>query len=173
MRELEIRTASPADAAAIAAVLSAAFLEYQPLYTPKGYAATTPDESVIRNRFAEGKTWVAVSAGKVVGTVSVIGPGSVIGPVSVVSTVSVVPRRDSLHIRSMAILPEARGHRLGERLLSEIEHYAHAHGFRKLTLSTTPFLDRAVRLYEKFGFAPCGSDDLIGTPLITMEKELT
>lgn len=72
----------------------------------------------------------------------------------------------------MAILPEARGHRLGEHLLSEIEHYALAHGFQKLTLSTTPFLDRAIRLYDKFGFTPYGSDDLFGTPLITMAKEI-
>lgn len=72
----------------------------------------------------------------------------------------------------MAILPEARGHRLGERLLSEIEHYALAQRFRRLTLSTTPFLDRAIRLYEKFGFARYGSDDLFGTPLLTMAKEI-
>jgi ribosomal protein S18 acetylase RimI-like enzyme len=154
VKELEIRTANPDDAAAIAAVLAASFLEYQPLYTLKGYAATTPGEAVIKHRFAEGKTWVALFAGKIVGTVSV------------------VAQPDSLYIRSMAILPEARGQRLGERLLAEIEHYALAQGCRRLTLSTTPFLDRAIRLYEKFGFARCGSDDLFGTPLITMAKEL-
>lgn len=39
-------------------------------------------------------------------------------------------------------------------------------------LSMTPFLDRAVRLYEKFGFMRNGDDDLYGTPLIAMEKRL-
>jgi GNAT superfamily N-acetyltransferase len=57
-------------------------------------------------------------------------------------------------------------------LLSEIERYAIAKSFRRLTLSTTPFLGRAIRLYEKFGFVHSGTDDLFGTPLIKMEKEL-
>src|SRR5215468_6171512 len=59
MKEVEIRTASVNDVAAIAAVLAASFLEYKSLYTEKAYAATTPSEEVIKNRFAEGKVWVA------------------------------------------------------------------------------------------------------------------
>jgi ribosomal protein S18 acetylase RimI-like enzyme len=78
----------------------------------------------------------------------------------------------SLYIRSMAVLPEARGHRIGEQLLSEVERYAVVKGFRQLTLSATPILNRAIRLYEKFGFAPSDAGDLYGTPLISMEKEL-
>jgi|SRR5215467_638081 len=154
MKEVEIRTASVNDVAAIAAVLAASFLEYKSLYTEKAYAATTPSEEVIKNRFAEGKVWVAAVEETIVGTVSV------------------VPQNESLYIRSMAVLPEARGHRIGEQLLSEVERYAVVKGFRQLTLSTTPFLNRAIRLYEKFGFAPSDTGDLYGTPLITMEKEL-
>lgn len=154
MKKVEIRTANPDDAAAIASVLAAAFTEYESLYTEKAYAATIPSEAIIKNRFTEGKTWVAVVEEKIVGTVSVF------------------PRNESLYIRSMAIMSEARGHRIGGHLLSEIECYAVAQGFRRLTLSTTPFLNRAIRLYEKFGFAPSGTDDLFGTPLMTMEKEL-
>ena len=40
-----IRTATPADADSVASVLSESFTEYKPLYTPEGYAATTPDLS--------------------------------------------------------------------------------------------------------------------------------
>ena len=169
---MEIRTANPNDAPAIAAVLAAAFIEYRPLYTAEGYAATTPGEAVIRNRFAEGTTWVAVVAGKIVGTVSVVSQPDSLSQRECLSQPDSLPRLESLYIRSMAVLPEARAHRLGERLLSEIEQYALAHGFRRLTLSTTPFLDRAIRLYEKYGFTRCGSDDLFGTPLITMAKEI-
>jgi hypothetical protein len=45
-------------------------------------------------------------------------------------------------------------------------------GYERLLLSTTPFLDRAIRLYEKFGFRRNGEPphDLFGTPLITMDK---
>lgn len=41
-------------------------------------------------------------------------------------------------------------------------------------LSTTPFLARAIRLYEQSGFQPTteGPSDLFGTPLFTMVKTL-
>jgi ribosomal protein S18 acetylase RimI-like enzyme len=44
--------------------------------------------------------------------------------------------------------------------------------FRRLFLSTTPFLDRAISLYERFGFQRNeeGLRELFGTPLFTMEK---
>ena len=42
-------------------------------------------------------------------------------------------------------------------------------------LSTTPFLESAIRLYEKFGFQRTsdGPLDLFGTPLFTMQKSLS
>ncbi len=146
--------AAPEDSEAIAAVLTASFVEHESSYTQHAYAATVPTVEEIKKRFDEGKIWVALSDEEIVGTVSV------------------VRKKDSLYIRSMAILPEARGKRIGERLLKEIEDYAVAHTYRKLYLNTTPFLKRAIRLYEKSGFVRCGSDDLFGTPLLTMEKSL-
>jgi len=55
-----------------------------------------------------------------------------------------------------------------------IEEYAKGNGCTKLVLSTTPFLDRAIRLYESLGFIRTdeGPYDLHGTPLFTMEKVL-
>jgi putative acetyltransferase len=74
----------------------------------------------------------------------------------------------------MAILPAARGRRVGEFLLREIEQFAVERGFKRLYLNTTPFLIRAIRLYEHFGFRRCADDppDLFGTPLVAMEKFL-
>lgn len=72
----------------------------------------------------------------------------------------------------MAVLAEARGHQIGEHLLIGIERYSINKGFRRLTLSTTPFLNRAIRLYEKLGFVRSGTDDLFGTPLVKMKREL-
>ena len=149
-----MRLAGAADAPAIAFLLAEAFAEYRPLYTPAGFAATsiTPDE--VANRIEQGPVWVAVRDETILGTVSVI------------------PKGQSLYIRGMAVLPTARGQRIGELLLTHIEKFAAAGVFRRLVLSTTPFLDRAIRLYEHFGFRRLdeGPNELFGTPLFTMEK---
>ena len=74
----------------------------------------------------------------------------------------------------MAVLPAARGHKVGELILNQIESYAAARGYKSLWLSTTPFLARAIRLYEHFGYRRSseGPHDLFGTPLFTMVKVL-
>ena len=151
-----IRRAVAADAPAIAGVLAAAFAEYEALYTPEGLAATTPPADLIAARLEEGPIWVAVREEAIVGTVSA------------------VRRGEALYVRSMAVLPAARGQRGGEALLREVEAFARANGATSLLLSTTPFLARAIRLYEQwgFGFTDAGPHDLHGTPLLTMVKPL-
>ena len=80
----------------------------------------------------------------------------------------------ALYIRGMAVHPHARGQHIGELLLSHIEQFARRKAFNRLFLSTTPFLDRAIRLYQSFGFRRTseGPNGLFGTPLFTMEKSL-
>jgi putative acetyltransferase len=154
---IEIRTATPEDIPTIASVLLAAFAEYEPLYTPGGFAATTPTSDQIRDRFDEGPAWIARLDGAVVGTVSAL------------------PRDGTtLYVRSMAVLPAARGHDIGGALLGAVERFAQEHGCTRLLLSTTPFLARAIRLYERAGFrrSEDGPRDLFGTPLFTMIKDL-
>ena len=90
----------------------------------------------------------------------------------IIGTVSAVPDGKSLYVRSMAVLPVARGHHLGQQLLDQVELYAREQGHNRLYLSTTPFLHRAIRLYENHGFrrTTTGPQDLFGTPLFSMEK---
>ena len=59
-------------------------------------------------------------------------------------------------------------------LLTHVEKFAASQGFSRLFLSSTPFLDRAIRLYEAFGFRRTaeGPHELFGAPLFTMEKLL-
>ncbi len=154
---IEVRLAGPVDAPAIASLLSESFVEYTPRYTPDGYAATSITPAEVASRIKEGPVWIAVRDGTIVGTVSV------------------VPKGESLYIRGMAVLPAARGQRIGELLLGHIEKFAAGGTFRRLLLSTTPFLDRAIRLYEHFGFQRTseGATDLFGTPLFSMEKLLS
>lgn len=153
---IRIRFATVGDAPVIALLLAESFVEYESLYTAAGYAATAITGEQIATRIKEGPVWVAVRDEVIIGTVSV------------------VPQGSSLYIRGMAVLPTARGGRVGELLLTHIEKFAVSEGFQRLFLSTTPFLDRAIRLYQGFGFHRTneGHHDLFGTPLFTMEKLL-
>ena len=153
---IHIRIGTPDDAPAIASVLYESFLQYEDSYTPEAFAATTPSSDNIKKRMSEGPVWVALLDGAVVGTVAAVFKG------------------EGLYIRGMAVLPAARGHRIGELLLQQIETFASAQGCRRLFLSTTPFLSRAIRLYEHAGFQRTseGPHDLFETPLFTMTKTL-
>jgi putative acetyltransferase len=154
--DIRIREATPGDAEAVAAVLAAAFREFEPLYTPGAFRATVLSADEVRRRLAEGRTWLAEYGHSVVGTVSAVGRG------------------DALYVRSMAVSPNARGRGVASRLLATIEAFALAHGFRRLELSTTPFLRAAITLYERAGFrfGGDGPRDLSGTRLLAMTKEL-
>jgi putative acetyltransferase len=152
--DIQIRLAAPDDAEVIASVLRESFAEYRASYTDEAFAATTPASEQVRSRMDEGPVWVTVRGGVVVGTVSV------------------VPRGESLYVRGMGVLPAARGQRVGEELLQRVEEFAAARGHGRLYLSTTPFLSRAIRLYERAGYRRTeeGPHELFGTPLFTMEK---
>ncbi len=151
-----IREASPADVDAIASLLKSAFLEFEPLYTPAGFRATTPTAEEIQPRFAEGPIWVAEQDGGIIGTVSVVLKGG-----------------EGLYIRSMAVHPEARGKGVAALLLETAEREAEILACSRIFLSTTPFLDAAIHLYERAGFRRTGDGphDLFGTPLMTMVKD--
>jgi ribosomal protein S18 acetylase RimI-like enzyme len=151
---VQIRRAEPADAHGIAATLREAFLPFEPLYTPAGFLATvlTPEQLVAR--WSEGPIWVAADHAAVVGTVSA------------------VPRPDELYVRSMAVRPGAQGSGVGRRLLDTVEAFAIERGYRRLALSTTPFLTAAIRLYGRQGFRSAGESDLFGTRLLLMVRDL-
>ena len=152
-----VRLAVVDDAAVVAALLRDAFDGYRPFYTPDAFAATTPSADQIRQRWNEGPVWIALHGGQPIGTVSA------------------APRGADLYMRSMAVHPASRGGGCGRQLLAAVEAFAASHGHDRLVLSTTPFLDPAIRLYERAGFrrSAAGPHDLAGTPLFTMEKDLS
>jgi ribosomal protein S18 acetylase RimI-like enzyme len=152
---MTIRIAGPGDAEAIATTLREAFAEFEPLYTPAAFRATTPPKEQIAERFAEGPIWVAELEGAIVGTVAA------------------VPHCTELYIRSLAVSPRAQGRGIGARLLDAIEVFAAECGYRRLVLNTTPFLMAALQLYQRRGFRRTGElPDLFGTPLITLAKDV-
>jgi len=153
---VQIRRANVGDASAISNVLEQAFSEYRTLYTSQGYTTTAIAADEVIKRMSEGPMWVALFDERVAGTVAA------------------VAKRDSLYVRGMGIVPSARGKRIGEKLLEHVQKFAVDGGHKRLTLSTTPFLHRAIRLYENFGFRRVAgeSSDLHGTPLFSMYKNL-
>jgi putative acetyltransferase len=153
---VEIRRANQRDAAAIELLIRESFHEHEPAFTPKAFDLATPGKHEIGKRMKESAVWVAVRADVIVGTISAYSEGS------------------SLHIRSMAVHPRARGQGIGKLLLGRVEDFASANGYKRLLLNTTPFVNRAIRLYEAFGFGFTGAErNWFGTRLRTMTKELT
>jgi putative acetyltransferase len=152
-----IRRAELADASAISEVLHQSFVEFRSLYTNGGFAATAISAEQIVSRMREGPVWLAHHEDAILGTAAA------------------VAKDKSIYIRGMAVLPRARGSGVGAQLLQHIETWARHEGYNRLFLSTTPFLDSAIRLYERFGFCRTGPElgDLFGTPIFTMEKLLT
>jgi putative acetyltransferase len=56
----------------------------------------------------------------------------------------------------MVIAPEWRDRGVGSALLAEAFRWARWAGVEKISLSVYPHNDRALRLYERFGFVPEG-----------------
>lgn len=151
---IHIRRAVATDAEAIASVIAESFAAYQAAYTPAAFTATTPRPDQIERRLHEGPMWIAVQRATIVGTLSA------------------VPQDALLYLRSLAVLPMARGQGIGRNLLEQVEQFAVAHAVTRLVLSTTPFLAHAIQLYTQLGFQTStdGPHDLFGTPLLTMVK---
>jgi len=154
---ITIRRASAEDAPAIVSLLYESFFEYHSLYTLEGFSSTVISQPEVIDRIHDGPVFVVMTNATVVGTVAI------------------VPKGESLYLRGMAVHPSARGQRIGEQLLDYVEKLAIRKRVRRLFLSTTPFLNRAIRLYESFGFERTdeGPHDLHGTPLFTMQKFLS
>lgn len=151
-----IRSAIMDEATVIASMLYQAFVEFEPLYTPAAFAATTPTPDQIRKRWSEGPVWVVIEGSQLVGTVSA------------------VLKAEGLYVRSMAVLPSHRGQGIGHVLLQALEQFANTQHIQRMFLSTTPFLTGAIGLYERFGFQRSNDTphELFGTPLFSMLKPL-
>jgi GNAT superfamily N-acetyltransferase len=155
--DVEIRAALEKDADAISVILSDSFAEYETSFSNAAFQASTPDRDEILNRLGEGPAWVAISGGIVVGTISA------------------VPRGSVMLLRDLAVTPAARGHAIGKMLLVHAARYAYHHKFRRLSMQAAPFLTRALREVEQFGFrrideGACNYDGT--TPVYTMTKPL-
>lgn len=153
---LSIRLADKDDREAIAGLLLVSFAAYQHLYTQQAFEATVIDPEEAGHRMTEGPIWLVEDNNKMLGTISV------------------VPSNNQVYIRGMAVHPTARKQGIGLQLLRKVERFAQQQNSDRLYLSTTPYLRRAIHLYQRFGFRIVneGPFHLHQTPLFTMEKKL-
>ncbi|HUR99934.1 MAG TPA: GNAT family N-acetyltransferase [Pyrinomonadaceae bacterium] len=154
---VQIRRAVETDAEVISEVLLESFSTFREHYTPEAFEIVTPSAELIRERFAEGPMWIGIIDETIVGTASAM------------------PEPDWLYVRSIAVLPSARGMGIAGKLLDAIEEYAVSEGFEKLFLYTTYFTTGAVELYEKHGYLrgrDTTADEWYGTPGLEMEKKI-
>ena len=152
----EIRLALPSESVVVLACLSAAFAAYRDDYTRAAYADTVPPIDVYEQRFKGTTVFVADLHGAIVGTVGC----------------NLVDHAEG-HLRGMAVLPSAEGTGVGAGLLSTAERFIAKRGCTRVTLDTTEVLQRAIRFYERNGYAATGRvTDFFGMPLHEYAKQL-
>jgi putative acetyltransferase len=154
---IRIREASKGDCEDVATLLRHAFASYEPLYTAGGFAATTPDATGVAARLHDGPVWLAIHDGAIVGTAGA------------------VCQSGQCYVRGVAVLPKWRGCGIASSLMATVEHFALQNKACRMFLTTTPFLEDAIRLYARLGFERSERSplDLYGTPLIGMTKSLS
>lgn len=59
---------------------------------------------------------------------------------------------DTCELVKMYLLPESRGKGIGAAIINKSIEVAKLSGFKKMYLETMPELNRAIKVYEKFGF---------------------
>jgi GNAT superfamily N-acetyltransferase len=137
-RSFSIRQAAFEDGKQIVDCLRAAFAPYRAQYTPKAWADTVLDSDRIGERLNTMCVFVAVFAGKVIGTIGCSVNGT------------------EGHLRGMAVSPENQGLGTAAALLEAVEKELRSRGCTFVTLDTTEPLTRAMRFYQKHGFTPSG-----------------
>ncbi|MBL7003835.1 MAG: GNAT family N-acetyltransferase [Gammaproteobacteria bacterium] len=61
-------------------------------------------------------------------------------------------RNDICELRKLFLLPESRGHGIGQALLNQCLNFATENGYQQCYLDTLRTMDAAIKLYEKNGF---------------------
>ena len=71
----------------------------------------------------------------------------------VLGTVALLKRDEAaFELTKMAVLPESRGKRVGQKLLLHCINFAEEHSFQQLYLYSNTLLANAIHIYKKYGF---------------------
>ncbi len=97
--------------------------------------------------------------------------GEPVGLVNTFEGFSTFQARPLLNVHDIAVLPAQRARGVGQALLAACEAHARQRGCCKLTLEVLSGNQRALRSYQRFGFAPYVLDPAQGEALL-MQKWL-
>ncbi|CAM1344526.1 bifunctional helix-turn-helix transcriptional regulator/GNAT family N-acetyltransferase [Tenacibaculum amylolyticum] len=72
----------------------------------------------------------------------------------IVGTVALMPFDEDggFELTKMAVSPEHRGHKIGQKLMTKCIEFAKEHSFSKLLLYSNTKLENAIYIYRKYGF---------------------
>lgn len=161
---ITVRTALPAEYAAIGELTFAAYAADDLLANDSGYAAELRDAA---HRAAHCDLLVAVDEqGRLLGTVTFCLPGSPYAELS---------REGQAEFRMLAVDPAHRGRGVAARLVRECLELAVRHRAKSIVLSTKAQMSTAQRLYDRFGFRRVPQLDwapMPGVELLAYRKSL-
>ena len=70
-----------------------------------------------------------------------------------------LPKQDAFELTKMAVSPEFRGQKIGQKLLEHCIAFARTEQFNRLLLYSSRKLENAIYLYRKFVFAEIEVED--------------
>ena len=73
-------------------------------------------------------------------------------------------QRDTAHLISMWVAPEARGRGIGEALIEAVVDWARSQGLKQLALDVIDDNEPAIALYRRKGFKPTGESNAFPPP---------
>jgi putative acetyltransferase len=133
-----IRPITPADDAAVAAIIRAVMPEFGAVGS--GFAINDPEVDWMARAYAEPRSSYFVIERE----------GRVLGGAGVAPLIDGDP--DVCELRKMYFLPELRGVGAGAAMMARCLEAARGHGFRRCYLETLRGMDSAMKLYERTGF---------------------
>ena len=144
------RSAAPADAAAIKAIVRAAYAKWVPVIGREPLPMRADYDKAVREHQFE----LAIEDGRIVGLIETIA------------------HDDHIWIENVAVTPEAQGRGIGRQLLDSAERTAVEAGFRELRLLTNGAFKANVSLYKRQGYAVDREEPFMNGTTVYMSKRL-
>ena len=144
------RSAAPADAAAIEAIVRVAYAKWVPVIGREPLPMRADYDKAVREHQFE----LAIEDGRIVGLIETIA------------------HDDHIWIENVAVTPEAQGRGIGRQLLDSAERTAVEAGLRELRLLTNGAFKANVSLYKRQGYAVDREEPFMNGTTVYMSKRL-